>query len=58
MDKKYGHTDRIWVIERGMVSEANTEIIRARDGQHLVGTLKAMLRQFEEHLIEKDWHEV
>ena len=58
MEKKYGHADRIWVMDRGMVSEANLQFLRSRGGQYLVGTPKAMLRQFEKHLIEKDWHEV
>jgi len=58
MENKYGRAHRIWVMDRGMVSEANLQFLRARGGQYLVGTPKAMLRQFEEHLIEKDWHEV
>jgi len=58
MEKKYGQAHRIWVMDRGMVSEANLEFLRARGGQYLVGTPKAMLRRFEEHLTEKDWHEV
>jgi transposase len=44
-------------MDRGMVSEENLKFLRARGGQYLVGTPKAMLRQFEEHLTEKDWHE-
>jgi transposase len=33
-------------------------LIRERGGQYLVGTPKALLRQFEKHLVEKDWAEV
>lgn len=58
MEKKYGRAQRIWVMDRGMVSEKNLAFLRARGGQYLVGTPKAMLRQFERHLTEKDWHEV
>jgi len=58
MEKKYGRAHRIWVMDRGMVSEANLKFLRSRGGQYLVGTPKAMLREFEEHLAEKDWHEV
>jgi transposase len=58
MEKKYGRAHRIWVMDRGMVSEENLKFLRARGGQYLVGTPKAMLRQFEQHLTEKDWHEV
>ena len=58
MERKYGRAERVWVLDRGMVSEANLAYLRERGGWYLVGTPKAMLRQFEEHLVEKDWHEV
>jgi transposase len=41
-----------------MVSESNLAFLRDRGGSYIVGTPKAMLRQFEQHLTEKDWHEV
>jgi len=58
MEAKYGRADRVWVMDRGMVSDANLAFIRGRDGSYIVGTPKAMLRQFEQYLVEKDWHEV
>jgi transposase len=58
MEKKYGRANRIWVMDRGMVSEENLRFLRERNGQYIVGTPKAMLRQFEEYLTRKDWHEV
>ena len=58
MEKKYGRANRIWVMDRGMVSEKNLKFLRERGGQYIVGTPKAMLRQFEEYLTRKDWHEV
>jgi len=58
MERKYGRADRIWVMDRGMVSEKNLEFLRQRNGWYIVGTPKAMLRYFEQHLTNKDWHEV
>jgi transposase len=58
MEKKYGRAQRVWVMDRGMVSEENLKYLRGRGGQYIVGTPKAMLRQFEEHLTAKDWREV
>ena len=59
MEEKYGHAKRIWVLDRGMVSEANIEFLRARLAQYIVGTPKAQLRQFEAALLEtKDWRAV
>lgn len=58
METKYGRSNRVWVMDRGMVSEANLKFVRERGGRYIVGTPKAMLRRFEQYLIEKDWHEV
>jgi len=58
MESKYGHANRIWVLDRGMVSEDNLHFVRQRGGSYIVGTPKAMLRQFEQYLTDKDWHEV
>jgi transposase len=58
MEGKYGRADRVWVMDRGMVSEANLKFLRARGGSYIVGTPRAMLRQFERHLTDRDWHEV
>ncbi|MEI7903475.1 MAG: IS1634 family transposase, partial [bacterium] len=58
MEKKYGRAHRVWVMDRGMVSADNLKFLRSRGGQYIVGTPKAMLRQFEEYLTRKDWHEV
>jgi transposase len=58
MEAKYGRAQRIWVMDRGMVSEANLAFLRARQGQYLVGTPKAQLRQVERYLTEQDWQEV
>jgi transposase len=58
MEAKYGQAQRIWVMDRGMVSEANLRFLRGHGAQYIVGTPKALLRQFERHLAEQDWHAV
>lgn len=56
MEEKYGKAKRIWVMDRGMVSEENIEFLRERNAQYIVGTPKAQLRRFEKELLEeKDW---
>jgi len=55
MEQKYGTLKRVWVMDRGMVSEENLKFLRTRGGLYIVGTPKAMLRQFERHLAEEDW---
>ena len=58
MEAKYGRANRVWVMDRGMVSEDNLKFIRNRSGSYIVGTPKAVLRRFEQYLTDKDWHEV
>lgn len=59
MENKYGQAQRIWVLDRGMVSEDNLEFLRERKAHYLVGTPKAQLRQFEPPLLEeKEWSQV
>lgn len=57
LEKKHGSLNRVWVCDRGMVSEANLKFLRERKAQYIVGTPKAMLRQFEQHLADQNWSE-
>lgn len=58
MEAKYGQAERIWVFDRGVVSEENLEFLRQREGRYVVGTPKSMLRKFERELLADDWEEV
>lgn len=58
MREKYGHERRTWVMDRGMVSEDNLEHLRDSGAKYLVGTPKALLKQFERRLLEQDWETV
>ncbi len=58
METKYGKAQRVWVMDRGMVSEENLETLRTKDAHYVVGTPKAMLRKFERELTESGWEEV
>jgi transposase len=56
MEGKYGQAQRIWVMDRGLVSEENIGFLRQRNARYVVGTPKAQLRQVEKELLEeKDW---
>lgn len=55
VERKYGKARRIWVFDRGIVSEENLAAIRKRDGQYLVGTPRSQLKRFEAELLKDDW---
>ncbi|MFM6128729.1 MAG: IS1634 family transposase, partial [Sphaerospermopsis kisseleviana] len=57
LERKHGALNRVWVMDRGMVSKDNIEFLRERGAKYIVGTPKAMLRQFERQLAEQNWVE-
>ena len=58
VERKYGKARRIWVMDRGVVSEENLAAIRQRGGQYLVGTPRRQMKQFEAELLKDDWTRV
>jgi len=59
MEGRFGQAERIWVMDRGMVSESNIAFLREREARYIVGTPKTQLRAFEAQLAEKEnWTDV
>jgi transposase len=58
MEQRYGKSDRVWVMDRGMVSEENIEVLRDGGRRYIIGTPKAMLKKFERELLKEDWHTI
>lgn len=58
MEAKYGRANRVWVLDRGMVSEDNLEFLCSSGARYLVGTPRSLLRKFEQHLLDQSWEEV
>lgn len=58
MEERYGKANRIWVFDRGVVSEENLDVLRERKAQYVVGTPRSMLKQFEASLTEDEWEAV
>jgi len=57
IETQYGKARRVWVMDRGVPTEAALAEMRASDPplQYLVGTPKGRLNRLEKHLIEKPW---
>jgi transposase len=58
VERKYGRARRVWVFDRGVVSEENLATLRGRNGQYLVGTPRSKLKQFEAELLSGGWERV
>ena len=58
MEQRYGKSNRIWVMDRGMVSEENLAFLRKEGRRYLVGTPKGLLKKYEQELLSDDWHKI
>jgi len=58
VERKYGKARRVWIFDRGIISEDNLKALRKRDGQYLVGTPRAKLKEFEKQLLEGEWNQI
>jgi hypothetical protein len=57
--RQYGKARRIWVMDRGIPTEAVLEEMRGAEPpvSYLVGTPKGRLSRLEQQLLAKPWHE-
>ncbi len=58
VERKYGQARRVWVFDRGLISEANLAALRKRNGHYLVATARSQLQKFEQELLAPNWEEV
>jgi transposase len=59
MEERHGKARRIWVMDRGMTSEANLEWLREGGRQYLVGTPRTELKKWQRELVdERGWEKV
>ena len=56
MEKRFGTADRVWVMDRGMVSEKNIAWLREGGRRYLIGASKSDLRRMEARIVDqRDW---
>jgi transposase len=59
LEARYGKADRIWVMDRGMVSEETLEFLQSEGRRYIVGTPRGQLRQFQGELArEEGWEPI
>lgn len=58
VERKHGRARRVWVFDRGIVSEANLEALRRRGACYLVGTPRAQLKAYEAKRLDGEWQSV
>ncbi len=58
MEQRYGAADRIWVMDRGMVSENNIAFLSQNHRRYIIGTPKSLLKKFERELLSENWQRI
>ena len=58
METRYGAADRIWVMDRGMVSDENIDFLKQKGRRYIIGTPKSLLKKFERELLSGDWQKI
>lgn len=58
MESLYGKPNRVWIMDRGMVSQGNLKLLEEENRRYIIGTPKCQLKKCEKQLIEKNWQEV
>jgi len=58
IEKKFGKARRLWVFDRGIVSDDNLERLRTRGAHYLVGTPKSQLQAYEQKLLDGNWQKI
>ena len=58
MESLYGKSDRVWIMDRGMASPENLELLAEEKRRYIIGTPKNTLKKFEQELLKQDWKQV
>src|SRR3974390_398863 len=57
IERLHGRAARIWVLDRGMVSEENVAFLKRGGRRYIVGTPKSLLKRYERELLAQDWRQ-
>jgi transposase len=58
VERRFGRSQRIWVMDRGMVSKANVKFLSESDRQYLLGTRRSELAAFQAELRSGGWQSI
>ena len=59
MEERFGKANRVWVMDRGMVSAENIAWLNSTGRRYVIGTARSELSRFAKQIGEKtDWHQI
>lgn len=58
IESQYGRSQRIWVMDRGMLSEDNLAFLQSKNRRYIIGTPKSQLKNFEQEILSQGWEQI
>lgn len=59
IEGRFGTADRVWVMDRGMASEANFKWLIDNGRRYVIGACRSDLHRFQQQMVEaKDWQRI
>lgn len=55
IEQRFGKSNRVWVMDRGMISKETLEFLEEEDRRYLLATRRAELASFQEELRQPNW---
>lgn len=55
---RFGSARRVWVMDRGLATQANLQYLQEQRQSFLVGTPRSQLTDFDAELATRDWQEI
>jgi transposase len=55
---RFGSARRVWVLDRGLATQANLQYLQEHQQSFLVGTPRSQLTDFDAELATQDWQEI
>lgn len=58
IEKMYGKARRVWLMDRGIPTDASLKVLRESGIDYLVGTQRKLLDEFQRELLVQNWQQV
>lgn len=58
VEQRFGLSQRVWVMDRGMISEANLNFLNENGRRYILGTRRSELEAFTDELLTPGWQSI
>src|SRR5262245_30908193 len=58
IERRFGVTQRVWVMDRGMISDENLKFLGEAGRRYIIGTRRSEMGAFQEDLVSTGWQRI